>query len=438
MAKNSTPEENTVEEAVPEKKKGGGVWKVLDRVLTALIIVDGLAIILLGVLIYMQLKQSGMHVSDILSRHNGSEPAVTSEQQPSDTDSDAVDLSTSGEEASEEEAAAGGEETSEISEPEVAEATEVSVTITATGDCTLGNAQVQSYDGSFNYYYDNNGADYFFKNARPYFEDDDLTIINLEGTLTDSTARVEKEYNMKGKPEYTAIMTGSSVEFCSLGNNHTYDYGEEGLSDTKSALVSAGIRYAYNDDSCIYETAEGIKIGLVSVSLVSQGADREQIIFDEVAEMAANPEISLIIACPHWGEERVYQADSYQTQIAHRLIDAGADLIIGNHSHVLQTVELYKGKVILYSLGNFCFGGNKNPTDKQSAIYRQTFTFEDGELKDGLDARIIPFVLSSHSDYNDYCPIQADASKASIIENLRLRSALYSELTIDDEGRLGS
>ncbi len=412
------------------EKKNSGVWRVLDWILTALIIVDGLAIILMGVLIYTQLQSSGLHVRDILSRHNEAETVAEETDLPG-VESEDASVSTEGD------APEGDADVIDMTEEAETDDGLTRVTITAAGDCTLGNAQVQSYDSSFDWYYDNKGADYFLANARSYFEDDDLTLINLEGTLTDSTARVEKQYNMKGRPEYTSIMTGSSVEFCSLGNNHTYDYGEEGLSDTKAALVSAGIRYAYNSDSCVYETGEGIKIGIVSVSLVSMGVDRENTLFDEVAKMTADPGIKLIIACTHWGEERVYTANSYQVGIAHRLIDAGVDLIIGNHSHVLQNLEVYKGKVIVYSLGNFCFGGNKNPSDKNTAIYRQTFAFNDGVLTDDIDARIVPFILSSHDSYNDFCPREAnDSEKAAIIQKLKTDGASYSDMTIDDDGRI--
>ena len=115
------------------------------------------------------------------------------------------------------------------------------IVITATGDCTLGNNQEQSYDGSFNSYYDSKGQDYFFGGVRDIFEADDMTLINLECVLSDATERVEKRWNLKGKPSYIGIMTGSSIEACSLGNNHTYDYGQAGLDDTRNVLDNAGI-----------------------------------------------------------------------------------------------------------------------------------------------------------------------------------------------------
>lgn len=241
------------------------------------------------------------------------------------------------------------------------------IVITATGDCTLGNNQEQSYDGSFNSYYDSKGQDYFFGGVRDIFEADDMTLINLECVLSDATERVEKRWNLKGKPEYIGIMTGSSIEACSLGNNHTYDYGQQGLDDTRNVLDNAGIVYGFNDHTGIYETADGTRIGIVSVSLLSQNGDREAYIQNGIAQLR-NQGAAIVIACCHWGIEGDHYPNDYQQAAAHRIIDWGADLVVGNHPHVLQGMEVYNGKMICYSLGNFCFGGNKNPADKNTAI----------------------------------------------------------------------
>lgn len=116
-----------------------------------------------------------------------------------------------------------------------------------------------------------------FRQRERYFEADDMTLINLECVLSDATERVEKRWNLKGKPSYIGIMTGSSIEACSLGNNHTYDYGQAGLDDTRNVLDNAGIVYGFNDHTGIYETADGTRIGIVSVSLLSQNGDERHI-----------------------------------------------------------------------------------------------------------------------------------------------------------------
>jgi len=146
------------------------------------------------------------------------------------------------------------ESTTEVEKETEPEPVVTTVTITATGDCSLGALQMHGYSGSFHSYYDSNGEGYFFQNFKEVFEADDLTLINLECVLSNAENRVEKTYNIKGKPEYTGIMTSSSVEAVSLGNNHSADYGPESLVDTKNALDAAGILYAINYTSCYYTT----------------------------------------------------------------------------------------------------------------------------------------------------------------------------------------
>jgi len=311
------------------------------------------------------------------------------------------------------------------------------VTITATGDCTLGVTQTQSYDGSFNAYYDSYGEDYFFEDVRDIFEQDDLTIVNLECVLSDATERVEKTFNLKGSPEYVGILTGSSVEACSMGNNHTYDYGEEGFQETKQVLSDAGITYAYSGQEGMFVTEDGVKVGIVSASLLSQSQEKLDMMEEEI-QFLRDEGADVVIACCHWGIEQEYDPTEYQQTTAHSLIDAGADLIIGNHPHVLQGVEIYEGKVICYSLGNFCFGGNKNPSDKNTMIFQQTFTIVDGEVQtDVTDASVIPCRLSSTGSYNDYQPTVATGdTKQNIIDLVNEYSEPLGGVSFDEDGTL--
>ncbi|MBR4026522.1 MAG: CapA family protein [Lachnospiraceae bacterium] len=310
------------------------------------------------------------------------------------------------------------------------------LTLTATGDCTLGVTQQHGYSGSFHAYYDSYGKEYFFENFKEVFGQDDLTLINLECVLTDSNNRVEKAFNLKGKPEYVDIMTVSSIEACSLGNNHTRDYGEESLIDTKEVLDNAGIVYAYNDIVSYYTSDEGIVVGIVSASLLSQSEKYENYMLEGVKK-ARKEGADIVVACCHWGIEREYYPNSYQKNMAHQLIDAGADLIIGNHPHVLQGVEEYKGKIICYSLGNFCFGGNRNPAEKNTIVYQQTFTFMDGILQPDITAEIIPSRISGHSDYNDFQPMIAEGTQAlNIINKMNEYSKPYSGVSFQEDGTL--
>lgn len=310
------------------------------------------------------------------------------------------------------------------------------VTLTATGDCTLGATQTHGYAGSFHEYYDKYGQDYFFDDVRDIFEKDDFTLVNLECVLTESTDHVEKTWNLKGKPEYVGIMTGSSVEGCSLGNNHTLDYGPQSLTDTENVLDQAGIVYGYNEHVATYTTESGIVIGIVSANLLAQTQERANYIRDGIKKLREEG-ADLVIACCHWGIEGDHYPNDYQKTTAHQIIDWGADAVIGNHPHVLQGVELYEGKMICYSLGNFCFGGNRNPQVKDTAIFQQTFTFVDGELQNNISAKMIPCTISSTNSVNDFQPTVASGErKATIIEELNEYSKPYSELQLDAEGTL--
>ena len=144
-----------------------------------------------------------------------------------------------------------------------------------------------------------------------------------------------------------------------------------------------------------------------------------------------------MIACCHWGIEGDHYPNDYQQKLAHQIIDWGADVLIGTHPHVLQGVELYKGKLICYSLGNFCFGGNRNPSDKDTAVFRQTFTFEDGVLQKGISADMIPYSISSTTQRNDFRPTPAEGErKKDIIGKLNDYSKSYSNIEFDNDGRL--
>ena len=202
-------------------------------------------------------------------------------------------------------------------------------------------------------------------------------------------------------------------------------------------MEEAGITYAYTQQPGMYTTADGVKVDIVSAGLLSQSAERLDMLKESIRSFREEG-ADVVIACCHWGIEKEYYPNDYQQTTAHELIDAGADLVIGNHPHVLQGVEEYNGKLILYSLGNFSFGGNKNPSDKDTMMFQQTFTIEDGEVKtDPIDARIIPCRLSSASGYNDFQPqIASGDTKQRIIDQVNAYSAPYSEVSFDSEGIL--
>lgn len=308
------------------------------------------------------------------------------------------------------------------SHEDVPEATEppqeniLTVTISAAGDCSLGNHQEQEYAYSFRQAYDKaEDKGYFFENVRDIFDSDDMTIVNFEGVLTFSEERDEsRTYNIKGDPEYVRLLTAGSVEAVSFANNHRLDYGTRGSDDTVAALKNEGIVYAYDRNVGIYETEEGIRIGYVSVNEVAWGLGSEKLLGDGIAKLQEEG-VDLILACCHWGIERDNYPTENQLYLGRKCIDMGADLVIGHHPHVLQGIEEYKGKYILYSLANFCFGANRNPEDKDTLIFQQTFTFVDGVKQEDQQVQIIPCSVSSVQERNDFRPTPVRGEEAARI-----------------------
>lgn len=301
---------------------------------------------------------------------------------------------------------AGHTETGAVSQseqPETSTQSEtVQLTISAAGDCTLGKDKAAAYATSLNAFYDARGASYFLEDVKSVFEGDDLTITNMEGTLTESDAIVEKSFNFKADAAYADILTEGSVEAVNLANNHSRDYGEKGYTDTIEALDAAGIvNFGYERTATM--KMKDLQVTLLGYNLLSK---RESTI-EQMKESVAKAKVeggNLVIVSFHWGKERQYAPLEYQKTAAHAAIDAGADLVLGHHPHVLQGVEKYNGRYICYSLGNFCFGGNKNPSDKDTMIFQQTFTFEGGNLLDDDQVRILPCSLSFSTKKNDYRP----------------------------------
>ena len=279
-----------------------------------------------------------------------------------------------------------------------------SITLTFTGDCTFGRDQSFDYDTSFDAFYEENGYEYFFANVKSIFEQDDLTVVNFEGTLTnaDSSERLDKQYAFKADPSYVQILSTSGVDAANMANNHSEDYGEQSYTDTLQYLSEAGITtFGYSDSKVI--DVKGVKVGLVGILELFEEMDCQYKMIEQIEAVEAQG-AQIIIVTMHWGEEAQYYYDQDQYDLGRIAIDHGADLVIGHHPHRVQAIETYKGKNIVYSLGNFCFGGNYEPSDMDSFIYQQTFTVRGGELEEDNVTNLIPISISSASSYNNYQP----------------------------------
>lgn len=290
------------------------------------------------------------------------------------------------------------EEPEATEEPElVSTARTATVTISAAGDCTLGGDALNGGLRRFEKVFDEYGEEYFLENVKDIFAQDDITVVNLEGALTGETARKDKQFSFKGDPRFAKILTAGSVEVVSIDNNHSQDYYSQGLADTKKTLDYVGVGYAGLGTN--YTTmVNGINVGFLSYRVWDMSVET---MTAEIQEL--KKECELVVVSIHWGEEKVGKANATQIKLGHAAVDAGADLVLGHHPHVVGSIEIYNGKYIVYSLGNFCFGGNSNPADKDTFIFQQTFTLTEGEVTDS-EIKIIPCSVSSVSDTNDYKP----------------------------------
>lgn len=303
----------------------------------------------------------------------------------------------------------------------------VSITVSMVGDCTLGTDVNFDQSTSFDAFYQmKNDPGYFFQNVKDIFTADDLTVANMEGTLTTSNDRQQKTFAFKGDPSYTEILTRGGVEATNLANNHSHDYGDQSYEDTIQYLEAAGITTFGYDRTAVMDV-KGIKVGLIGIYELKDGLGRQQQVINTIQEVK-DQGAQVIIVSFHWGTEKSNIPDDIQKTLAHLAIDQGADLVVGHHPHVLQGIEKYQGKNIVYSLGNFCFGGNKNPSDKDTMIFQQTFTVENGELVEDDVTNIIPCSLSSESGYNNYQPMVLEGSeKERVLQKIEEFSAALNQ-----------
>ena len=306
----------------------------------------------------------------------------------------------------------------------------IAVTISAAGDCTLG---VDSrYHNNFNSYYSREGAGYFLKKVRKIFGKDDITLVNFEGTLTNSAQRANKTFTFKGPAAYTKILKKGSVEVVNLANNHSMDFGASAFKDKKRALRKDGIGYCHYG-TIAYKKVKGVKAAILGFNQLS-GVSHRQI--RNTIQAAQKKKAKIIIVSFHWGIERDYYPDGIQKSLGKYAIDQGADLVIGHHPHVLQGIEKYKGRYIVYSLGNFCFGGNVNPSDKDTMIFQQTFYIKKGKLLKKKEARIIPCSLSSVSYTNNYQPVPLSGREKNRLIKKMNRLSKGMHVTIKSSGRV--
>lgn len=290
------------------------------------------------------------------------------------------------------------------------------LTISFVGDCMFASNHGRFAEGSFNYTAQVQPTTYFLKNFIDLFHADDFTIGNCEGVLSDSelqekTVTTQIAFWFKGPARHAQIFRDSGIDLASVVNNHSHDFGQQGSDDTEAALESVGVLPGRRD-TVTYTTLKGQKIGILCCSLYSY--DYMKDIRPKVYEMNSEG-CDLKIVYFHGGIENETRPEDWKIRACHELIDTGVDIIVGSHPHVLQPMEIYKGRPIVYSLGNFCFGGNIHPP-KNTAVYQAVYTLESGTVA-GREDVLIPCQTYSGQD-NNYQPyiVTDEAKKQEILD----------------------
>ena len=272
-------------------------------------------------------------------------------------------------------------------------------TLTFLGDCTIGSQPIQLNVMYSILWFIGEDYSYPFKGVIDYIDDDDLTVINLEGTFCDPMPNSGALFTFRAPKNYVNVLTENSIEVASFANNHTMDYLQKGYDSTLETLEEAGIPYVEKDSSRIVTTESGLTVGFYALAFAMDKADMKA----EIAAMR-NEGAEVVVVSAHWGAEGSYRAAQTQIDMAHAAIDAGADIVYGHHPHVLQKIEEYNGGIIYYSLGNFVFGGHHWPQDLDSAVLQQEIIRSpEGEISLG-ELTIIPVSCSTLPAQNDFQP----------------------------------
>ena len=248
-------------------------------------------------------------------------------------------------------------------------------TVSMVGDCTLAEAKTRRGWGTALQTVVGKNYDYPFAKTVQYFEKDYLTIANLECNLSDKYYDSIEQFVFLAPADYANILTAGSVEFVTLANNHTMDFGQSAYDDTAAALDAVGVAYAGEDETYIYEKDGGVKVGIYclynqltynAMSILSAQAQEKLVAAsrDKIAAGLKSLEeagADFTIACLHMGREGYYEPTDVQTELCRYTVDAGFNAVYCTHAHRLQPAEDYNGGVIFYGLGNFIFGGHTNP-----------------------------------------------------------------------------
>ncbi len=297
-----------------------------------------------------------------------------------------------------EETISGSENSDTATETEITDDGSSTIKITIVGDCMIASPKGQISQGNFAWYADNKPATYFLDQVSEYFLNDDLTIANCENVFSDQKLAMRQKnstpaYWYISKAKNANILSQSGVDVVSLSNNHILDYGTTGKEDTKKACEAANLAWA-KDDKIYYYEKDGFTIAVVCIQAYAYYEVNN--IVKYIQEASINSDFQIVYF--HGGTMNVHEPDSWKVKACHDFVDYGADLVVGSHPHVLQKIENYNGVDIVYSLGNFCYGGNSK-SENRTIIYQYNLTVNEGFLVD-KSSNMIPCYLYTGNPVN--------------------------------------
>ena len=284
----------------------------------------------------------------------------------------------------------------------------------------------------------------YFAGVRPLLDQADLALVNLECPFTERGKKLEKNFNFRARRELVKILEEGSVDVVTLANNHTADWGRDGVKDTIETLERAGIAHfgagmnlAKARHPAVLER-NGLKVGFAGwyfqadpdmlepqavyaarghAGVAGCYKDLEcvkRIVREDLEALV--PKVDAAIPYFHWGKEGSYQVRDYQIELAHLCVDLGCKAVLGAHPHRLQGIEVYRGAPIFYSLGNFVYGGIKEPKDTLTAIARLTLS------RGAAGAEVVPVQFTRWPE----APFQPFVLEGEAREDAMTRLAYYS------------
>ncbi len=313
---------------------------------------------------------------------------------------------------------------------------EPAITLAAVGDIFLGSW----LEGTIK----QEGPEYPWKGTEKILKGADIAFCNLESPLsTKKKIFQQKTWTLKAHPDMVKSLAAGGFKVATLANNHMMDFGAEALKETMEVLDKEGIKHAgagMNLEAArvpaIMEI-KGKKVAFLAygriyplsfyAGLKKAGiapGNTEQVEFDV---KKAKETAQYVVVSFHWGAEMMKTPKDYQKALAHATIDAGADLVIGHHPHVLQGVEVYKGKVIAYSLGNFAFGSMAQSPLSGGIL---TVTFQGGQT---VDAKLWPTNVNNHQVRFQPQLMEPAVAQGALAEIQKLSLALKTNLNIAEQ-----